>query len=572
MRCSTKAAIFMLGPAIAYSLPVPLQTRNANATTEESSVLWWRDAQGVSVKFEASWSGCPSGSYRNWPFELSVKGANGTCGNAILSLNGQELTAHWDGNQGSGSGMIPGAPFKDRASSERLANWRSVCLHAPSNASTGHTAQVLTLTLDNVEELAVQDRIGFTVSFTNTERPEILRLSTRAVDMPGDELALEAWRDPRASERLETQDPSPEPEPDTLEDRIERELQKLQDLRSEAHELRHAIRIQEAKIRALLREDCQSLFSKWEQCRDLGCLFKVSLQTVPEIFRSIRYQFGSLQSQKLVPACSSHDHHHSGNGSHVDLGGPSPTSNASLQSSDPSLDHSGEINSPPPTASFSIPLESPTRDFFRSCFIFLLLIAVSALAFKILRNSTAFRRRRVDLAARREERRARRAYNSAARRLRWRQWWEGRSYHHPAPSISSSHSLPQIDHRPEQPHGDDELLPDPEPESEQGAMQAEILGLRRVLEFVGQLVRNEDDPNRTHSFPFPPDYPPRYEEVSGRIMTPDANSNNPRAGPPTTGMNSPRASSLMSLETTSSLTLETLDTLDSGAAPPSYHS
>lgn len=43
MRCSTTAAILVLGPAIAYALPVPsLQTRNANASTEEFSVVWWR--------------------------------------------------------------------------------------------------------------------------------------------------------------------------------------------------------------------------------------------------------------------------------------------------------------------------------------------------------------------------------------------------------------------------------------------------------------------------------------------------------------------------------------------------
>lgn len=478
-----------------------------------------------------------------------MKEANGACGDAILFLNGKELTVHWDGNQGSGSGMVPGAPSQDAAFSERSATWRSVCLQAPFDAPTGHTAQVLTLTLDNAEKPAVQDRVGFTVSFTNTEQPEILRLSTLAVDIPDDDkLALEAWRDPPTSERFNTQDYVYKLEPDTLEDRIERELQKLQDLRSEARELRHAIRVQEKKIRSLLREGCQSLSSKWEQCRDLGCIFKVSLQTVPEMLRSLRYRFGSLESQKLVPACGSN----SSDGQPYRQ--PSPASDAYLQSSYPSRNHSeGGIDSQDTgivssrfLAVPSISLESPTEDFFRSCFIFLLVIVLSALAFKILHKSSAFRRRQVDFAARREERRARRAYNRAARRLRWRQWWEGRS-HRSAPSISSSHSLPQVD-RTEQPR--DDFLPDPE--SQQGAMQAEILGLRRVLEFVGQLVGSENDPDRAR-FPRQPP-PPRYEDISGN-----------------SGMNSPRASSLMSLDTTSSLTLETLDTLES-SAPPSYRS
>lgn len=43
MRCSTAAAILVLGPALTYSLPVPfLQTRSANTSTEQSSVVWWR--------------------------------------------------------------------------------------------------------------------------------------------------------------------------------------------------------------------------------------------------------------------------------------------------------------------------------------------------------------------------------------------------------------------------------------------------------------------------------------------------------------------------------------------------
>jgi hypothetical protein len=95
-------------------------------------------------------------------------------------------------------------------------------------------------------------------------------------------------------------------------------------------------------------------------------------------------------------------------------------------------------------------------------------------------------------------------------------------------------------------------------------MQNEILGLRRVLEYVGQLVHTNDDPNRrprlrSRSFP------PRYEEINdarsaGRRMT----------AVETSGMNSPRPSSFVSLDTRSLMTSDTLDTLDSAVAPPSY--
>jgi hypothetical protein len=452
--------------------------------------------------------------------------------------------------------MIPGTSFPDAGPSERLANWHSICLQAPLNAPTGHTAQVLAVTLNNAEDLEIRDRVGFTVSFTNTEHPEILRLSTVTVDLPEDERALEGWRDPPASERLETEDYILEPESDTLDDRIARELRKLQELRSDVYDLRQAIRIQEEKIRSLLMEDCQSLSAKWEQCRDVGCIFKASLQTIPEIFRSIRYRVGSLESQKLVPTCNPPpEDGHSWNSSQVDFGQSEDTNHPSFLTSNTTA-----VRTIPSPQSLRIPLQSPTKAFLRSCAIFILIIAVSALAFKLLRNSMTFRRRRVEFAARREERRARRAYNSAARRLRWRQWWEGRSSYHTAPSISSSHDLPQIEHTHTVQSSDrEDLLSDAE--AEPGPMQAEILGLRRVLEFVGQLVvRNEDHSNGDLlSRP-----PPRYEEVSGRTVVPDTN----RAS---AGLNSSRASSLISLGTTSSVTLETLDTWDSGA-PPSYRS
>ncbi|CRG88974.1 hypothetical protein PISL3812_06009 [Talaromyces islandicus] len=219
-----------------------------------------------------------------------------------------------------------------------------------------------------------------------------------------------------------------------------------------------------------------------------------------------------------------------------------------------------------------IPADYPTKKFVRNCAISFLIILVIILAFRTIRRSTAFRRRRRDIASRHEERRARRAYKNAARRLRWRQWWEGNRSNSDTRGIRSSHLLAELqhpttnnhpsdhysshhgDHRYDDVHNDNRddydssSFEDVEDARGGGMMQAEILGLRRVLEYVGELVGNESSSvtrrsNRSRSRSRPP---PRYDELH----------------------HSPRASTMFSLDTGS---LVTLDTTDSETAPPSYH-
>jgi hypothetical protein len=132
-------------------------------------------------------------------------------------------------------------------------------------------------------------------------------------------------------------------------------------------------------------------------------------------------------------------------------------------------------------------------------------------------------------------------------------------------------------------------------EPQQRMMQAEILGLRRVLEYVGQLVGT--DGTTTTSTPSSSarrrarsrsrSVPPPYEQIMRHNRNASVGGgNNPsrnhtleirRSATPgvisaaSGGPSSPRASTMFSLETGSLVTLETLDTLDSGTAPPSYH-
>ncbi|KAH8705759.1 hypothetical protein BGW36DRAFT_17863 [Talaromyces proteolyticus] len=619
MRGVSQAAVLLLlptlGPVITHGQPT--RRRTADAAIDERPVLWWRDTDGVVVQFQTPCAGCES---KYLPIKLGTASNNGVCENVTVSVNGRELKHQWDGKSASGSGTIP-VSSSHYEETELLASWQSICLTAPLDALSGRDAHILTLVLNNGTSSS-QDNVGFTISFTFVEQIEILRVSNFPIQLSDEE--WETWSRPQnAGASTTEQNTSPEqvkPELDSMkiEVEIETELQKLQYLRYQSEVIQHLINSQEEKIHELLRQDCTSLFTQWKQCNTLACYFESSWKSVPEIYRSIKYRFGPLESQRLFPICPPPK---AGDAYINDPPAPSaeipsptaPASASSQHTATPSTtstflalpaitDIPPSLDIPHPLSekhndnflTFDIPLDSPTKTSLRSYAILALIILILTLVFRTLRRSTAFRRRRRDLASRREEQRTRRAYRNAARRLRWRQWWEGGGSDEVVGSgaragregpgartgretgrssslgrsVTSSHSLPDLDHPPNTAalqHSNNDANPFPShntAEESGGIMHAEILGLRRVLEYVGELVETNNDSNssrrttttrsRSHSRP-----PPQYEDIDGQIA----------------GVGSPRASTMFSLETGSLVTLETLDTDTQGSegAPPSYH-
>ncbi|RAK97194.1 uncharacterized protein BO80DRAFT_364539, partial [Aspergillus ibericus CBS 121593] len=127
------------------------------------------------------------------------------------------------------------------------------------------------------------------------------------------------------------------------------------------------------------------------------------------------------------------------------------------------------------------------RDYFINLAVLACIIVTFALAYKICSKTMRCQRCRVDRAAQREERKARRAYKAAARRHKWRQWWEGKTYpkFEPVPMAP----LAQQD----LPDRDLELGRQSDVEScvisEPVNLQTEIQDFRQALEYVGDLVR-----------------------------------------------------------------------------------
>ncbi|KAL1883686.1 hypothetical protein Plec18167_002693 [Paecilomyces lecythidis] len=582
MRCLAKAAVFLLGPAVVNALAAPPPSNVAaddsatDAGSQAAPVLLWRNDRNAIVRFGALYQGSVAAGNNGLLLEFNAGLASEPCEEENVFLNGQELLHTWDGNAGHGSGTINTLPFDNAISAPLSANWESLCIPPQTDSPDNRTVQLLTVKINSIGEEHVEDEtVGFTASFVQTDVPEILRLETHSLNISSNDMALDAWRDPFESQRLENQPNVIEVGDDKLEKQIEREMKKLQDLKTQAVEIKKQIAEEEERIRQLLRQDCRPLMSKWKQCRSIGCMIKVSLQTVPEMIQQLRYQFAPLptsMSGKLAPICSQD-------------GGPDPLptrpdqglpiqGNQTNATTDyvpndgtrtpvipsPNMPFPDASDPEKPSPGSDLSLHDKIRAFARSCSIILLVATLSTLVFRLCRDSMTCRRRRADLAARREERRARRAYRAAARRYRWRQWWEGRTGQcrptaaseelDPAEDAEQGQAINLISHR----------------EPEEGAMQAEILGLRRVFEFVGELIRNDDDQDQNRR----PRRQSRYEiEELPRSGSLSRNSAPSSTAGLTTTMNSPRTSSLMSLDTVSSVTLETLDTLES--EPPGYY-
>ncbi|KAL4918194.1 hypothetical protein BDW62DRAFT_201060 [Aspergillus aurantiobrunneus] len=131
----------------------------------------------------------------------------------------------------------------------------------------------------------------------------------------------------------------------------------------------------------------------------------------------------------------------------------------------------------------------------------ILIANIALLAFLICHNTIYCRRRRVDRAAKREERQTRRAYRSATRSLRWQRCWEGITGTVPVlPSSSTStqlHEFCGVDFTTyETPHyqaQSEHHHDDPTASEPSGFLQAEIRSFRQDLNYVGGLVRNRTD-------------------------------------------------------------------------------
>ncbi|PLB47875.1 hypothetical protein P170DRAFT_437591 [Aspergillus steynii IBT 23096] len=511
-------------------------------------MLLHQNEQNATVRFQAVCPGLADRYDSGLSLELNVGVAEVACGGQGISLNGDDLIHSWNGSSGSGSGLI--TSFHGNAA--LTANWQSVCVQPPAGASEKDTTQYLTVRVEHIGDVDMAGELGFTASFKQMHKPVILRLYTSPWDLSDSISFDENW-----GSIAMVNHPSEDPPDESIGQHWDDLLQ----LKAKYHQLGLQIQEEEHKIREMLQQDCPSNPSSWKNCRSLGCRFKVSITKVPDLIRQIRYRFGPFPSSLPASYCSRCPQQ--GECAAASKPESDPTSTEKPGSSPQKTPH---------TTAQTVPTEAEysysAQDIFTICAVVILASAVLVFGFTLCRSTTYCRRRRADRAARREERHARWAYGLAAHRLRWRQWWEGSS-HSAEPAREELISPPNYNmamiEQPEQPRLSD-LESDIPPEP--GVMQAEIRGFRQALAYVGELVRS---PAREREGPYsssPRMNPNSDHEITGLLGRPANTAASSTAGLST--VFSTGTSSLLSLDTPSSATVDTLETADT-ADPPSYH-
>ncbi|PGH15734.1 hypothetical protein AJ80_05442 [Polytolypa hystricis UAMH7299] len=550
------------GIAFSHLIPPIAASANTNSRAEI-----WRSDDAATVKFHAACKQCLDENESQFLFKLAVSSTENVCGESDISLNGKPLNIRWDGESAAGADTISAHMTNGSGPYSLAIDYRSLCVTSPSDSIEKYAAQILTVTFHPRNDSQDNGSAGFALSYNPVGKPEIFRLVTSPISISDNDPSFDFWMD--SSDLDNPQTPTTIPGDHFDNDRLEDELQRLGVLKSEVQKLEQMIQTKDDEIRKLISQDCASLTSRLKQCSSLKCFVKTSFSIVPDIFRLMKYRFWSLPSSSSERPCR-----HSG-GVDVDRT-PGQAHNVSTlavaapesgRKDNSSIQTTGmEITPPLPPTQRPDPhilSQSPlaaikTKKFVRHVAIVCLVFAILYLVYKQCRNTISWRRRRVDMAARREERRARNAYRNAARRHRWRQWWSRwfpqRSQ---IPNNQSQHNLTTLD--------DEEEAGNTGSNTQQGAdrdqldgtgVQAEILGFRRVLELVGELIRPDGDRDRDPSFDRRRQNQQHTAELgaAGTYTATEA----PSSTAPLTTIGSPRTSSVLSYET-DSVTLDSLD-------------
>ncbi len=364
-------------------------------------------------------------------FDFQTFASNTSCGSSNIILNGVSLNHTWQSTDIHTLGEASIA-----SSGRKLDVWW--ILHCLTNENLGfdNAAQLLTVTIGKVDDQITHSLSGFTISFTQTSQPELLRLSTfpdyAAISPP----EADSWRDPPSTLRLSIADRDETQLEVSTTPSITDHIEELRLLEAEAEALQDLINTKHNYIHTILGKEAESLKEEVHQCDGWICAIKaifrkargaaklVYLKLRPNPHREeVRYQntywrVTGGQRPSIIKMYSPED---------------SQTSQALPQS--PTLCHcrDGQSGSPidekqpfpdelPPRPS---PKPAEPSFFLILLKAFLLVTGLAALSAFIRRRCCSLRRR-TERAAQREERRTAREYRCQARRQAIRDWWHGR--------------------------------------------------------------------------------------------------------------------------------------------------
>ncbi|KIW08697.1 uncharacterized protein PV09_00644 [Verruconis gallopava] len=381
--------------------------------------------------------GGPSGLLnQSFLFNLEAFPSEQPCGYNNVSLNGIPLLQNWES-----TGIHGQASASLNSSGHALSVLvTSDCLHGVGQDEDDDVAksQLLTLTIQKVDQEQVQSLAGFTLSFKQHPFPELLRLSLAPEYSARDLPDSETWRDPPSSVRLPAsipEDASPLDDSESLS--LKEQLRELQELEDKANELVRLIQEKKDLINLRFPKATKGLKQEIESCESFLCVVKAIGRRVHNAAHAAYIRF--------------HSSHQPYASWHASAGGQAPTMLASeavaVAAPEQCHVHKGRPSERPPPyrGPLTAPREkSPAQNYTQpstgepkwrdatdpSIFIvvlkFLAVVTGLAFLFSLLRRCCMSDRKRAERAAERERRATERLYKCAARKQSWRDWWTGR--------------------------------------------------------------------------------------------------------------------------------------------------
>ncbi|KAL3489906.1 hypothetical protein BJX62DRAFT_208239 [Aspergillus germanicus] len=458
--------------AIPFNSFIVSATQTGEVGSSVSSIF--ETNEYTTVRFEAQCLGCQVTPYVTLPFELKVHKTHIACDTTGIYLNGDHLIHDWNGNSGHGSGPI--SPLSAEIKPSLTASWESVCTSIPCDDLDGCMAQVLTVQLEQIDEHVLGNDVRFSITLAEDQKPDIKSLCNHPWHI---------FEPPYAGNEGELID-CPDYEiyhTNPAEESLESLYNTLHDLQYEAREIQQQIQYQKRIIREKLAAGClsNSNTTTWETCTTVSCKVRYTFSLIPTFIRQMRYRFGPLPYAIPDSLCTKD----------------------SITNVTTSLNKTTNTTTAHQTASsnyISIIDHQISLITLPALLILSLLLTIPILiALLICHKATCCLRRRADRAARREERRTRAAYKSAARRLRWRQWLE--SWRLPFLNFATTTNYAQVhDLSPILGAGDGDSEASGETRPRTGddetsgstnnnILATEILTFRQALEYVGDLIR-----------------------------------------------------------------------------------
>ncbi|KAI9718603.1 MAG: hypothetical protein M1812_004054 [Candelaria pacifica] len=461
---SWKAAM-LFAPTIAatFAIPPPLAIEGNSELRGLGSPIIALHEPSASIKFLVDCPHCfddgPDKEANELVFDIQALASDRACGFASsIKVNGDALAQHWDGTTAHGSGTSRVRRGDHPELYDLSASWNTTCLFDPVSSDGGisngeATAQVLTFAIHKVDGKELRNIPGFTISYKQTQKAELIRLEPLLVPSASYAETAEEWRNPPSNLRLSLThhtDALQEDNPD-----LEEQVGELRRLKNDAKALQGIIDEKEAALQEAFEKEVSDIREDIRQCDGIQCVVEAIYRKAHGALRSMFVKFRPTHHHSPVPTIDDPGRwqslwpwskpqyrklHHSSesyasSSPHIAQHGIAGQAPSRIENWSPPASTISALEVPEPQSISSHHLfrpesNEPPRDIVYESALVAFQVVAATLGliglFMFVRRRCIDPRRRAERLARREERENTRSFRRAARRQAWRNWWQRR--------------------------------------------------------------------------------------------------------------------------------------------------